>query len=613
MEDEYSAVMVRGDKILSSLHKEDRDYRVKNYDFKKPDKFSMEQIRTLSIVHETFCRLAMVSLSALVQKKIEMEISIVDQLTYVEFIEMIPDPGVMAIVNMEPLQGSAVLQLDKHISLSFFDRLFGGPGESVDEERSLTAMEQTVSSLVFNSFLDDLKASWAPLIDLEPSIYQIETDPQMAQIVPPTEMVVLIGFKVEFQGKEGRINFCIPYLTIEPLIEKLSPMYWYSMVRNGKEDCVSSDRIASLDLECQVLTEGEDLSLKKLGELKKGSLISLKSFAEGYSFLRAGGQYIMGLHHKRNRSGSHFTVENSQLRESGLLPRFLIPHEEESIKREKGLDELTGEIRNLSRSLNERIDRLSLNQEELSDQVFFREEGQITAGQSGNDPFCYIGLPDIPVLFELLSDENPQAVALILSRLDSGLSAELLGCFDKIKQPELIKRIGQMERVVPPVVEEIDALLRNNFDRIAESSEPDVKGVEKVVQILNLSPRSVESHVIQTLDESDNTFSEEIKKRMFVFEDIVLLDPVTVSRLAEKVDVKDLCLAMKMVAEDSVKNHIFRSVSPEKSGELKLCLEEKGRVLISEVDKAQQRIVAVIKKMEEEGEILVARADEMVD
>jgi flagellar motor switch protein FliM len=611
MEDEYKVEMIRGNQILSSHPKEDRDFRVKKYDFKKPDKFSMEQIRTLSIVHETFSRLTTVSLSALAQKKIEMEVSMVDQLTYVEFIEMIPDPGVMAIVNMRPLQGSAVLQIDKHTSLSLFDRLFGGTGQSVGDERALSAMERSVSALVMDDLLGGLKTSWNPLIELEPSIGQIETNPQMAQIVPPTEMVVLISFKVLFQGKEGRINFCIPFLTIEPLIEKLSVKYWYSMVRNEREDCVSTEEITSLDLDCQFLTESEDLSLKKLGELKKGSLVSLKSFGEGHSFLRAGGQDIMEFQHKKNRNAMSFTVTGSQLRESGLIPGFLNPVEKEEIEKKSFMEDLSVEIRNLSISLNEKIDRLSLNQEELNDQVFFREEGQAVV-QAGKEPFSYIGLPDVPVLYELLLDENPQAVALILSRLDSGLSAELLSRFHKEKQPDLVKRIGLMERVTPQVIDEMDTLLKNSFNRMANSSEPDVKGVEKVVQILNLSPRSVESHVILTLDESDNALSEEIKKRMFVFEDIVLLDPGTVARLAEKVDVKDLCLAMKMVAEDSVKKHILSSISPQKSTELKACLEEKGRVLISEVDKAQQRIVAVIKKMEEEGEIIVGRADEMI-
>ncbi|MBB6479655.1 flagellar motor switch protein FliM [Spirochaeta isovalerica] len=613
MEEEFKVENVHGSAIMASARKENREYRVKKYDFKRPDKFSLEQIRTLSIVHESFCRLVTVSLSGKIRKKIDLSVAQVDQLAYFEFIDSIPDPTAIAVVNMHPLRGSAIIQIDPDISFPLCDLLFGGSGMESVENRELSPMERSVSSSIADVLLKDLAVSWEPLIHLEPEVGQIETNPQMAMIVPPTEMVVLVSLKVVLEGHEGRINFCIPFLTIEPLIEKLSAQYWFSRVRNEREDCVPSENIISLKLDCEVLTEAEDLSLRQIGQLRKGSLVRLPLFGEGHSYLRAGGETVMDLTHKKIRSAMKFQVAESRLRDSGVVPGFLNVNQKADSFNEDSIKSLAEEMKKLSRTLTEKIDRLSLNQEQLSDQVFFSTEGDQPAALQKREPFGFIGLPDIPLLYELLSGENKQAVALILSRLDSGLGAELLGHFPKELQPDIIKRIGTMDRVSPEIINKVEKVLLGSFNKIAESSEPDVKGVEKVTQILSLSPRSVESHIIGSLDKSDSHFSEEIKKRMFVFEDIVLLDSRAVARLAQRVDLKDLCLAMKMVAEDSVREHIFTSIPPAEADELKKCLEEKGRVLITEVDKAQQRIVSVIRQMEEEGEMLIGRADEMID
>ncbi|MBN2659319.1 MAG: flagellar motor switch protein FliM [Spirochaetales bacterium] len=613
MEEEYKTDMVPGRAILSSSKKEKREYRIKKYDFKKPDKFSMEQIRTISIVHETFSRLASVSLSARIRRKIDLSVAQVDQLAFFEFIDSIPDPTAMAIVNLHPLRGSAIMQIDPDICFPLYDILFGGSGRDAVANRELSPMERSVSKGIFDALLEELAVAWEPMIGLKPEIGQIETNPRVAMIVPPVEMVILVSFDVTMEGHRGRINFCIPFLTIEPLIDKLSIQYWFSRVHNGKSQCVPPENIVSLKLDCDVLAAAEDLSLRQIGQLRKGSLIRLPLFGEGESHLRAGGEIVMDLSRRKNRNAMKFLITESRLRKSGAVPEFLDLNRKEEILRKDSILSLSEEVKNLSLTLTERIDNLSINQEQLNDQVFFRSDGEPHSGPQKKVPFGFIGLPDIPVLYEILSAENIQAAALILTRLDSGLGAELLARFPEELQPGLIKRIGTMNPLSPKIIEEIEEVLLSRFNRISESSEPDVKGVEKITQILSLSPRTVEKNIIESLDKSDRDFSEEIKKRMFVFEDIVLLDRGAVGRMADRVDIGDLCLAMKMVAEDSVNEHIFASVSAEKGRELKSCLEKKGRVLISEVDKARQRIVAELRLMEEEGEMMIARADEIID
>ena len=207
--------------------------KIKIYDFKRPDKFSKEQIRTVSIMHETFARLTTTSLSANLRSMVHVHVASVDQLTYEEFIRSIPTPTTLAIINMDPLKGNAILEIDPAVTFSIIDRLFGGSGEGTKAQHELTDIEQSVMEGIIVRILGNMREAWSQVIDLRPRLGQIDTNPQFAQIVPPTEMVVLVTLETKVGEVEGMMNFCIPYLTIEPIISKLSAQYWYSSVRRG--------------------------------------------------------------------------------------------------------------------------------------------------------------------------------------------------------------------------------------------------------------------------------------------------------------------------------------------------------------------------------------------
>ncbi|RPJ04895.1 MAG: flagellar motor switch protein FliM, partial [Spirochaetaceae bacterium] len=206
---------------------------IKIYDFKRPDKFSKDQIRTVSIMHETFARLTTTSLSANLRSLVHVHVASVDQLTYEEFIRSIPNPTTLAIINMDPLKGSAILEIDPSVTFSIIDRLFGGKGEETKLSRDLTDIESSVMEGIIVRILGNMREAWSTVIDLRPRLGQIDTNPQFAQIVPPTEMVVLVTLETKVGDVDGLMNFCIPYLTIEPIISKLSAQYWYSSVRRG--------------------------------------------------------------------------------------------------------------------------------------------------------------------------------------------------------------------------------------------------------------------------------------------------------------------------------------------------------------------------------------------
>lgn len=252
--------------------------KVKAYDFKRPDKFSKDQIRTLQMMHETFARLTTTSLSAQLRTLVHVHVASVDQLTYEEFIRSIPSPTTLAVVNMDPLKGSSVLEIDPSITFTIIDRLFGGTGEATKMNRELTDIELSVIEGIIVRMLGNLREAWSNVIDLRPRLGNIETNPQFAQIVPPSDMVVLVTLETKVGEVEGMTNFCIPYITIEPIISKLSAQYWYSSIRKGatRENFnILKDRLSSILIDVVAQLGSVDVTMRDVIGLEVGDTIKL--------------------------------------------------------------------------------------------------------------------------------------------------------------------------------------------------------------------------------------------------------------------------------------------------------------------------------------------------
>lgn len=252
--------------------------KVKIYDFRRPDKFSKDQIRTLQMMHETFARLITTALSAQLRALVGVHVGSVDQLTYEEFIRSIPNPTTLAVINMDPLRGSAVLEIDPSITFTIIDRLFGGPGEPTKINRELSDIELSVMEGIIVRILGNLREAWSTVIDLRPRLGNIETNPQFAQIVAPTDMVVLITLETKVGDVEGMTNLCIPYITIEPIISKLSAQYWYSSVRKGDSTenmAVIQERLDQVEVPLRTDVGEVELPLQEILGLVVGDVVKL--------------------------------------------------------------------------------------------------------------------------------------------------------------------------------------------------------------------------------------------------------------------------------------------------------------------------------------------------
>jgi flagellar motor switch protein FliM len=277
--DQLLTAISSGDVEPEEVHQPSDQRKIKIYDFKRPDKFSKEQIRTVSIMHETFARLTTTSLSAQLRSLVQVHVASVDQLTYEEFIRSIPNPTTLAVINMDPLKGSAILEIDPAITFSIIDRLFGGQGEGTKVTRDLTDIEQSVMEGIIVRVLGNMREAWSQVIDLRPRLGQIETNPQFAQIVPPTEMVVLVTLETKVGDVEGMMNFCIPYLTIEPIISKLSAQYWYSSVRRGTTTenlNILRERLSTIEVAVVAEIGAMDLTVRDVLSLRAGDVIRLQ-------------------------------------------------------------------------------------------------------------------------------------------------------------------------------------------------------------------------------------------------------------------------------------------------------------------------------------------------
>jgi len=258
--------------------------KIKIYDFKRPDKFSKEQIRTISMMHETFARLTTTSLSAQLRSMVHVHVASVDQLTYEEFIRSIPTPTTLAIINMDPLKGNAILEIDPAVTFSIIDRLFGGTGEGTKAQHELTDIETSVMEGIIVRILGNMREAWTQVIDLRPRLGQIDTNPQFAQIVPPTDMVVLVTLETKVGDVEGMINFCIPYLTIEPIIGKLSTQFWFSTVHRATTTenlNVLKDKLSTVDVNVVAEIGKINIPVREVLSLQVGDIIRLNNTRMG--------------------------------------------------------------------------------------------------------------------------------------------------------------------------------------------------------------------------------------------------------------------------------------------------------------------------------------------
>ncbi len=221
-------------------------------------------------------------------------------------------------------------------------------------------------------------------------------------------------------------------------------------------------------------------------------------------------------------------------------------------------------------------------------------------------PFEFVRKTDPSQLLNFIQDEHPQTIAMILSYLAPGQSALVLGALPPEKQADVAKRIALMDRTSPDVIKEVERVLERKLASLVNQDYTIVGGVDSIVSILGNVDRGTEKHIMESLEIEEPELADEIRKKMFVFEDILLLDDRAIQRVLREVDNADLELALKSTTEE-VQNVIFKNLSKRLAAMIKEDMEFMGPVRMKDVEEAQQKIVGIIRRLEDSAEIVISR------
>ncbi len=228
-------------------------------------------------------------------------------------------------------------------------------------------------------------------------------------------------------------------------------------------------------------------------------------------------------------------------------------------------------------------------------------------------PFEFVRKTDPSQLLNFIQDEHPQTIAMILSYLTSSQAAMVISALTPEKQADVAKRIAMMDRTSPDVIKEVERVLERKLSSLVNQDYTIVGGVDAIVNILNTVDRGTEKHIMENLEIEEPELADEIRKKMFVFEDILLLDDRAIQRVLRDVDNADLGVALKS-ANEEVQNVIFKNLSKRLASMIKEDMEFMGPVRMKDVEEAQQKIVSIIRKLEDSAEIVISRGggDEIV-
>lgn len=289
--DALLAALSTGSIDVEEVKSEEQRKKVKTYDFRRPNKFSKDQVRTLVMLHENFARLLSTSLSTYLRTVVRAEVASVDQLTYEEFTKSLQNPTTMNILSLKPLEGNIVFEFSPNLAFAVIDRLLGGSGSSVERPRELTDIEQTVIKRVVQKTFANIKEAWSVVADLTPTYEGIEMNPLFTQIVPPTDMVILITLEIRIADTRGLMNICFPFAVLEPLLDHLNAQFWFASSKKASTEAslaALQNRLSMARVQLSVELGRTAITVSELLSLSRGDVIQLEQAVKSPMVARIG-------------------------------------------------------------------------------------------------------------------------------------------------------------------------------------------------------------------------------------------------------------------------------------------------------------------------------------
>ncbi|WP_226034939.1 flagellar motor switch protein FliM [Aquibacillus saliphilus] len=277
--DALLSALSSGEMDANQLRQEEKEKRIRVYDFKRALRFSKDQIRSISRIHENFARLLTTFFSAQLRTYVHISVASVDQVPYEEFIRSVPTMTILNIYSVAPLNGRIIFEFNPNIAYAMMDRMLGGKGNSVNKIETLTEIETTLMSQLFEKALDNLQEAWSSVVDIDPMLEEFEVNPQFLQLVSPNETVVVVSLNTTIGESSGMINICIPHVVLEPIIPKLSVHYWMqnesTKERKPQEYENLTNTIEKTVVDVSVLLGESSISMNELLHLNENDVIQL--------------------------------------------------------------------------------------------------------------------------------------------------------------------------------------------------------------------------------------------------------------------------------------------------------------------------------------------------
>src|ERR1043166_8711023 len=277
-----------------SRNKRITDVEVRTYDFKRPERVSKDQMRALEALHEGFARNFGAALSGYSRTIVEVNVASIEQLTYSEFIHSLPNPTCFNLLKAEQLDGQLCLEISPLIIYPIIDRLLGGSNADLFiPQRPLTQIEQRLGQRITDRATQHLSEAWSNLTPVTFSVNDFESNPQLVQIVPPNETVVVVGFELKLGNRAGTMSLCIPYNVIEPIMSQLSNQSWFSyQKKGGQEDGVRklTRNVGHAPVEMRAFLARTTMRLQDLLALQVGDIITTDMESSGDAFVQVEGR-----------------------------------------------------------------------------------------------------------------------------------------------------------------------------------------------------------------------------------------------------------------------------------------------------------------------------------
>ncbi len=259
---------------------EPEEKQVKNYDFSRPTKFSKEHLRTLEIIFEHYSRLISTNLPVYLRKNVQIAVASSETVTFNEFTNALSNPVILGIINFAPLNGTIIMDLATNLGYAMLDRMLGGSGVPLEKSREFSEIEMSIIEKILVMFTQLLREPWKNVIDISPVLQRLETNPQFAQVISPNDMIAIVTLNMKIGDVEGFMNVCLPFFTLEDVMDKLNTKYWFSTMQENHDENYEAyieSLIRKADIPIRAVLSKSMISVNDFMNLQVGDCIRLGS------------------------------------------------------------------------------------------------------------------------------------------------------------------------------------------------------------------------------------------------------------------------------------------------------------------------------------------------